>query len=186
MSTDQQYVFETERAVYQGKATKGGNSVAWKIGEWGGNYTDGARAVNIFTSVETPALRAGAYTLAHNTPYTRQDGGKSYPQAFLASQIERKLALKARDGEYEVWALPGLAVRGEGFEKWLNLNDEAMVGRKVGKRGAAYELANRIAAALTKSVFINVPKVTAETEAEDGNTDAEDEIPDLGMDDIPF
>jgi hypothetical protein len=183
MSTDQ-YVFETERAVYQGKATKSGNSVAWQIGEWGGNYTDGARPVNVFTSVGTPALRAGAYALAHNTPYKRPDGGTSYPQAFLASQIERKMALKARDGEYEVWALPGLAVRGEGFEKWLNLSDEVMVGRKVGRRGAAYELANRVASALTKSVFINVPKPeAAETETEA----AEDEIPDLGMDDsIPF
>jgi hypothetical protein len=170
--------FENRPVTYSGKLTKTGNSIAWQIGEWGGNYTDGARAVNIFTSKETHALRAGAYALAHNTPYTRQDGSRSYPPSFLASQIERRMALKARDGQYEVWAVPGLAVRGEGFEKWLNLSDEVMVGRSVGKRGAAFELANRVAGALTKSVYINVKKVAAEAEDED---EAEDEVPDLGI-----
>ena len=178
MSANQQFVYETERATYKGKATRTGNSVAWLIGEWGGNYTDGTRPVNIFTSVDTHALRAGAYALANNTPYTRQDGSRSYPQSFLASQIERKMALKSRNGEYQVWAVPGLAVRGEGFEKFLNLNDEVMVGRDVGKRGAAFLLADRVAKALTKSVFINVRKADAET----AEAEAEEE-PDL---DIPL
>jgi hypothetical protein len=178
MSTNQQLIYETERAMYKGKATKTDKSVAWKIGEWGGDYSDGVRAVNIFTSKDTHALRAGAYALASNTPYKRQDGSTSYPQSFLASQIERKMALKSRDNEHEVWAVPGLAVRGEGFEKFLNLNDEVMVGSGVGKRGAAFLLADRVAGALTKSVFINVKKVSAETlETEEDDTAGLDEIP---------
>jgi hypothetical protein len=177
MSTVQQFVFETEKAAYTGKATKTGKSIAWRIGEWGGDYTDGVKAVNIFTSKDTHALRAGAYALANNTPYTRQDGSRSYPQSFLASQIERKMALKSRDGEYQVWAVPGLAVRGEGFENFLNLNDEVMVGRDVGKRGAAFLLADRVAKALTKSVFINVRKAEADTAEAEAESEPDLDIP---------
>ncbi|MCP4535864.1 MAG: hypothetical protein GY832_01855 [Chloroflexi bacterium] len=173
MSQENTFVYnagsEDRPVAYQGKATKTGKSISWKIGEFGGNYTNGTMAVNIFTSVKTHALRAGAFSLANNTPYERENGSVSYPQSFLAGMIERKMALKSRDRKsgYEVWAVPGLAVRGEGFEKFLNLDDEVMVGSGVGKRGAAFELADRVAKALTKSVFINVKKVEAEsTEAE--------------------
>ena len=73
----------------------------------------------------------------------------------------------------QVWAVPGLAVRTEGFENFLNLEDSVMVGHAVGKRGAAFLLADRVAGALTKSVFINVKKVdaNAETVSEDEHID---------------
>jgi hypothetical protein len=177
------FVYETEKAAYQGKTTKTGNSIAWKIGEWGGDYTNGAQAVNVFTSVKTHALRAGAYALASNTPYTRQDGSRSYPQAFLASMIERKMALVSRDSEYQVWAIPGLAVRAEGFENFLSLDDKVMVGHKVGKRGAAFLLADRVAKALTKSVFINVPKASEDVPVVTDQDESDE--PDLSID-IPL
>ncbi|MCP4539458.1 MAG: hypothetical protein GY832_20160 [Chloroflexi bacterium] len=192
MSQQTNFVYEAgtnDRPVaYQGKATKTGKSIAWQIGEFGGNYAE-ARPVNIFTSVKTHALRSGAFSLRENTPFTRQDGSKSYPQAFLASQIQGKMALKSRDKEYEVWAVPGLAVRGEGFEEWLNIPDEVMVGRGVGKRDAAFELADRVAKALTKSVFINVPKLVADAKAaiEEQETDTNTNTDDTaGLSDIPF